>query len=69
MTYLESVLLHEDMVEAIKEARWASQALYGFTGGEQRRLGRAIYKLQHLLDAIEHYEEEDDAEDPNPVSA
>jgi hypothetical protein len=57
------------MIEAIKQGRMAAQVLYGFTGGDSKELGRAVWKLGALLQTIDNWEEEIDAENTNSVSA
>lgn len=69
MTYLEATILNDDMIEAIKQGRLAAQALYGFTGGDNKELGHAIWKLSALLQTIDNWEEEYDAENPDAVSS
>ena len=67
MTYLEATLLNDDMIKALKDARRAAQMIYGFVGGDDKDLGRAIWKIGALLQTIDNWEEEYDAEDPDAV--
>ena len=71
MTYLEALLLGSDTIEAIEEVRLAAQAVYGFTGGDNPKLGRAIWKTGAVLGAIEKWklENPDYEEDSDAVSA
>ena len=69
MTYLEATLLNDEMIEALKDARRAAQMIYGFVGGDDKGLGRAIWKIGALLDTIDNWEEEIDEEDSDVISA
>ena len=58
MTYLEATLLDDDMIKALKDARRAAQMIYGFVGGDDIDLGRAIWKIAALLQTIDNWEGE-----------
>jgi hypothetical protein len=69
VTYLEATVVDPHMVESLKEVRLAAKMVYGFIGGDSRKLGTAIWKVGRLIESIEHWEEEIDEEDSDAVSA